>query len=156
MPITIESTAFDAGETIPGKYTGEGPDVSPPLRWSGVPPGTRELALVCDDPDAPRPQPWVHWVIYGLPGTLAGLPEDVPKDARLNLPAHQGPTDFGRIGYGGPMPPKGHGRHRYFFRLYALDAALELPPGLDKTRLLTAIRPHVIGEGEIVGTYERK
>jgi Raf kinase inhibitor-like YbhB/YbcL family protein len=157
MPITIESPAFANGEPIPTKHTGEGPDVSPPLRWSGLPEGTRELALICDDPDAPRAEPWVHWVLYGLSAPVAGLPEGLPKDARLAQPAaHQGGTDFGRVGYGGPMPPKGHGRHRYFFRLYALGQALELAPGLDKKKLLAALRPHVIGEGVLMGTYERK
>ena len=157
MPITIESPAFPNGEAIPRKHTGEGDDVSPELRWSGLPEGTRELALVCDDPDAPRAEPWVHWVLYGLSPAATGLPEGVPAEASLKSPsARQGPSDFERVGYGGPMPPRGHGRHRYYFRLYALGKALDLPAGLDKDALLTSIRPHVLGEGELLGTYERK
>jgi Raf kinase inhibitor-like YbhB/YbcL family protein len=157
MSIRLESPAFASGAPIPKKHTGEGPDVSPSLRWSGLPEGTQALALICDDPDAPRAEPWVHWVIYGLPPTLEGLPEGVSTDAVLEQPkARQGVTDFGRVGYGGPMPPKGHGRHRYFFRLYALGHAVDLPAGLDKAQVLAAIRPHVLGEGELLGTYERK
>jgi Raf kinase inhibitor-like YbhB/YbcL family protein len=157
MTIRIESPRFRDGETIPKMYTGEGPDVSPPLTWTGLPAGTRTLAPVCDDPDAPSAEPWVHWVIYGLPATLGGLPEGLPKQPRLdNPPARQGGNDFGRTGYGGPMPPKGHGTHHYHFRLYALDDEVDLPPGVDKARLLAAIHPHVLASGELVGTYERK
>jgi Raf kinase inhibitor-like YbhB/YbcL family protein len=157
MSIHIESAAFAGGQPIPKKYTGEGPDVSPPLRWSGVPSRTQSLALVCDDPDAPRAEPWVHWILYGLPPSVDSLPEGLPADASLRQPAaRQGRTDFGRVGYGGPMPPKGHGVHHYHFKLYALDQAVNLPPEIDKPRLLAAIRPHVIEEGELVGTYERK
>jgi Raf kinase inhibitor-like YbhB/YbcL family protein len=158
MSITLESAAFKDGQPIPRKHTGEGTDVSPELHWSGVPPEARELALVCEDPDAPRTDPWVHWVIYGMPPATRGLPEGVPVRARVDSPsAQQGKTDFaGRVGYGGPMPPKGHGRHRYFFRLYALDEALHLPAGLDKSQLMTAIEEHLLGTGELVGTYERK
>jgi Raf kinase inhibitor-like YbhB/YbcL family protein len=158
MAIIIESPAFKDGQPIPQKYTGEGADVSPALRWSGIPAEAAELALICDDPDAPRADPWVHWVIYGLPASATGLPEGVPTQKTLESPpARQGPNDFaGRIGYGGPMPPKGHGRHRYHFRLYALESALGLAPGLDKTALLDAIGPHVLGQGELMGTYERR
>jgi hypothetical protein len=157
MPILLDSPTFRHGEPIPSPHTGEGADVSPALRWSGLPEGTRALALVCDDPDAPRAEPWVHWVLYGLAPTIGGLPEGLARTATVSdPPARQGPTDSGPAGYRGPMPPRGHGRHRYFFRLYALKEALELPPGLDKARLLAAIRPHVIGEGELMGTYERK
>jgi Raf kinase inhibitor-like YbhB/YbcL family protein len=144
------------GATIPQKHTGEGPNVSPALRWSGVPPGTRQLALICDDPDAPRAEPWVHWVLYGLPPTIDGLSEGLATDVTLETPpARQGVNDSGRTGYSGPLPPRGHGRHRYFFRLYALGEVLDLPPGVDKETLLAAIRPHVLAEGELVGTYER-
>jgi Raf kinase inhibitor-like YbhB/YbcL family protein len=157
MPIAVESPEFRNGEPIPKKHTGEGPDVSPRLRWSGVPEGARELALVCEDPDAPRAEPWVHWVLYGLSPSIRELPEGVSKEARPAGPAaHQGPNDSRSVGYSGPMPPRGHGRHRYFFRLYALGQALDLPPGLDKAKLLAAIRPHVIAEGELMGTYERR
>jgi Raf kinase inhibitor-like YbhB/YbcL family protein len=158
MPIHLESSSFKNGQPIPRKHTGEGTDVSPELHWSGVPPETRELALVCEDPDAPRADPWVHWMIYGLPPGTRALPEGVPGRPHVDAPpAEQGKTDFaGRVGYGGPMPPKGHGPHRYFFRLYALDAALHLPPGLAKPQLMAAIEEHLLERGELVGTYERK
>jgi Raf kinase inhibitor-like YbhB/YbcL family protein len=157
MSIHIQSAAFQSGQPIPKKYTGEGPDVSPPLRWSGVPAQAKSLVLVVDDPDAPKAEPWVHWLLYDLPPSVKDLPEGVPAKANLDAPAaRQGKTDFGRVGYGGPMPPKGHGVHHYHFKLYALDQALDLPPGIDKPKLLDAIGPHVIEEGELVGTYERK
>ena len=157
MAISIQSSAFGSGEAIPKKHTGEGEDVSPALTWSGVPAEAKELALICDDPDAPRPEPWVHWVIYDMPATLKGLPEGVAKDATLGEPPDvlQGKNSWDRIGYGGPMPPPGHGVHHYHFKLYALDAALEFPSGLTKDELLERIRPHVIAEAELVGTYER-
>jgi Raf kinase inhibitor-like YbhB/YbcL family protein len=157
MKITLESPAFAPGKPIPRKYTGEGEDVSPPLKWVGVPKEAKELALICDDPDAPRPEPWVHWVIYKLPANLTELPENVPKQASPARPsgALQGKNSWGRIGYGGPMPPPGHGVHHYHFKLYALDAVLDLAPGLTKDDLLKKIRPHIIAEGELIGTYQR-
>jgi Raf kinase inhibitor-like YbhB/YbcL family protein len=132
-------------------------DVSPPLTWTGLPDGTKELVLIVDDPDAPTPQPWVHWVIYGLPGDLDRLPEGVAKDAQLAEPAgaRQGKNSWNQIGYRGPAPPKGHGVHHYHFKLYALDAKLGIGKGLDKGGLLKAMDGHVIGRGELVGTYER-
>jgi len=148
--MTLSSSAFEPGRPIPKKYTGEGPDVSPPLAWSGVPKGTRELALICDDPDAPRPKPWVHWVVYGLPADLAGLKEGQGGGGI------GGATDFGHTRYGGPMPPPGHGVHRYYFRLYALDAPLEKAPGWTKERLLSEMKGHVLETAELMGTYERK
>jgi Raf kinase inhibitor-like YbhB/YbcL family protein len=158
MIVSISSTAFQAGQPIPRKYAGEGDDVSPPLAWS-VPPGTKELALICDDPDAPRPEPWVHWVLYGLPGDLSAIPENIPKAQRqLTAPiqAVQGVNDFGRIGYGGPMPPRGHGLHHYHFKLYALNTPLNFPPGATKARLLDAMKGKLMVEGRLIGTYERK
>jgi Raf kinase inhibitor-like YbhB/YbcL family protein len=156
MKITIESTAFEPGKQIPKKYTGEGQDVSPPLTWTGVPKEAKELALICDDPDAPRPQPWVHWVIYGMAPSVSGLPEGVPAGPRVqNPPALQGKNTGNKIGYNGPMPPPGHGVHHYHFKVYALDAELKLAPGLTKDELLKRIKPHVIAEGELVGTYQR-
>jgi len=157
MKITIESPVFKDNEPIPRKYTGEGEDVSPPLRWSGVPEGTRELALIVDDPDAPRPEPWVHWVIYKLPPTLTDLPEGVPATEMLSEPAGavQGNNTWPKVGYNGPMPPPGHGVHHYHFKLYALDAALDAAPGLDKKALLAKMQGHVLAEGELVGTYQR-
>lgn len=158
----ITSTAFKPGEPIPAKYTDDGDDVSPPLAFSGVPEGTHELALICDDPDAPspkkpRPDPWVHWVLYKIPPQTKALAEGVPGSARLDDPpgALQGKNSWPTTGYRGPAPPPGSGTHRYFFKLYALDTELELEPGADKAALLKAMSDHVLGEGELVGTYER-
>src|SRR5690348_7136437 len=119
MSIRITSDAFQNDKPIPTKYTGDGEDVSPALAWTGHPAGTKELALICDDPDAPRAEPWIHWVIYKLPPTLTGLPENVPKDKKLAQPggALQGSNDFKKFGYGGPAPPRGHGVHHYRFHL---------------------------------------
>lgn len=153
----LESPAFQAGAAIPKKYTGEGPDLSPPLVWSEVPDGACELALICDDPDAPTAQPWVHWVIWGLDPKLTGLPEGLGRQATLSSPAaSQGRTDFGRAGYGGPMPPRGHGVHRYSFRLFALGQKLKLVPGATKAQLLQTIQGRILAEASLLGTYERK
>jgi Raf kinase inhibitor-like YbhB/YbcL family protein len=146
----LSSTAFKAGSLIPRTYTGEGRDVSPPLAWSDPPEDTAAFALICDDPDAPRAEPWVHWVAYGIDRTVRALPEGA-QDGFVS-----GRNDFGRSGYGGPMPPRGHGLHHYHFVLYALDKALELAPGLTKAELLRAIDGHVLEEAELVGTYERE
>lgn len=146
----LTSTAFEANATIPTKHTGEGEDVSPGLAWTGAPEGTQEFALICDDPDAPVPEPWIHWVIYKIPGDRDNLTEG----EKSGLP--EGITGWGEPGYRGPMPPPGHGVHRYFFKLYALDAALDLAPGATKAELLAAMEGHVLAEGELIGTYERK
>ena len=164
MKIELTSTAFQEGQRIPAKYTGESDDVSPPLAWKSVPEGTQQLALICDDPDAPSrknpgPQPWVHWVIYGIPATAQGLPEGIARVARPEKPAGilQGKNSWpdDNIGYHGPMPPPKSGDHRYFFRLYALDVKLPSEPGLDKKALLNAMRDHILGEGHLMGTYSR-
>lgn len=167
MTMKITSTAFENGAAIPAKYTGVGDDVSPPLAWSGAPDGTKSLALICDDPDAPsrakpRPEgPWVHWVLYNVPAATAELGEAVPRVAEPPQPAgaRQGKNDFGsdNVGYRGPMPPKGSGPHRYYFKIYALDAQLDLAPqDATKKSLLTAMQGHVLAEGELMGTFERK
>jgi Raf kinase inhibitor-like YbhB/YbcL family protein len=157
MSIQISSDAFSPGSTIPVRYTADGDDVSPPLKWSGVPENTRELALIVEDPDAPQPTPFVHWVIYKIPPNADGLSEGVPARAHPATPAGavQGKTSFKKIGYGGPAPPKGHGTHHYHFRLFALDAPLEVQGELDKKSLLAAMSGHVLEQGELVGTYER-
>ncbi len=160
MPIEVTSPAFSEGRRIPQKHTGEGADLSPPLCWSGVPEGTRELVLICDDPDAPTAEPWVHWVIYKIPATLAGLPEGIEKKARLKDPAGalQGKNSWPSgqtIGYRGPMPPPNHGTHRYFFKLYALEGKLVVEPGRAKAAVLQEIKGHVLAEGQLMGTYER-
>lgn len=157
MAIKVKSSAFEEGQPIPVRHTGDGADVSPPLTWEGVPAGARSLALIMDDPDAPRPEPWVHWVLWGLPGDRTGLPEGVARAERVEALAGalQGKNSWGGAGYQGPAPPKGHGVHRYFFRLYALDAAPKLPPGATKEQVLGAIRGHTLAEGVLMGTYKR-
>jgi Raf kinase inhibitor-like YbhB/YbcL family protein len=121
MSIEVTSTAFQQGMSVPKQYTGDGADQSPPLRWSEPPSGTKSIALICDDPDAPRGT-WVHWVLFNLPIQNRELEEGVPTTATLSSRAKQGKNDFGNIGYGGPAPPKGKA-HRYFFKLYALGRA---------------------------------
>lgn len=159
MSMTIESPAFKSTAVVPRKHTGDGADVSPPLAWTGVPTGTVELALICDDPDAPTPQPWVHWVIAKIPASKTSLPEGVPRTGKLDDPpgAVQGvsswPSD--NLGYRGPAPPPGHGTHHYHFKLYALSSALPVSPGLTKAQLLAAMEGHVLAEAELIGTYER-
>ncbi len=159
--LTLTSSAFAHGEPIPQQYTGEGKDLSPPLAWSNVPEGVQEFALICDDPDAPRDEPWVHWVIYKIPGDVRSLPEGIPRQAVLTNPpgARQGVNSWpsNNLGYRGPMPPPGHGPHRYFFKLYALDAKLDLPAGKPtKEKLLGAMQGHILAETELMGIYERK
>ncbi len=148
--IRVTCPEFQPGERIPTKYTGEGDDVSPPLAWSDRPSGTAELALICDDPDAPVAQPWVHWVVYKIPGDAEGFPEGSAPGTL------QGANDFGNTGYGGPMPPPGHGTHRYYFRVYALKEALDLnSPGASKEDVLSAMEGKILDQGELVGTYSR-
>ncbi|MDQ3965818.1 MAG: YbhB/YbcL family Raf kinase inhibitor-like protein [Actinomycetota bacterium] len=151
MAIQVSSPAFEQGGTIPKKHTGEGQDVSPTLTWTGLPDGTKEIALICDDPDAPTPEPWVHWVVYKIPADVTGFREGSTQGGAL-----EGMNDFGTPGYGGPMPPRSHGVHHYHFKVYALGTELEAAAGLTKGQLLEAMQGHVLDEGELVGTYERK
>jgi Raf kinase inhibitor-like YbhB/YbcL family protein len=153
MSIELTSTAFQPGATIPKQYTGDGADRSPPLRWSEPPVGTKSLALICDDPDAPRGT-WVHWVLFDLPAETREVEEGVPTTETLDNGAKQGKNDFGKIGYGGPAPPKGK-PHRYFFKLYALDVAVDLPPRVTKAQLLDAMKGHILAEKQLVGNYGR-
>lgn len=159
MTITVSSSAFAQNERIPKKYTGEGEDVSPPLAWTGLPAETRELALICDDPDAPIAEPWVHWVIYNIPAAAQGLPEGVARVEKPPVPAGavQGKNHWPKdnLGYLGPMPPPGHGTHHYHFTLYALSEPLSLPPGLTKAELLKKIQGKVLAQGRLTGTYSR-
>jgi Raf kinase inhibitor-like YbhB/YbcL family protein len=157
MSFIIESSAFAAGQPIPRRHTGDGEDLSPPLEWRGVPDAAGALALVVDDPDAPTNEPWVHWLIYKIPATCEGLPEGVPPIVRPPFPAgvRQGRNSWKTAGYRGPAPPRGHGVHRYFFKLYALDKALEIPEGVDKPGLVKAIDPRIIAVAEVMGTYQR-
>jgi|SRR5579872_2967779 len=158
MAIVIQSSAFKQNHLIPRKHTGDGDDGSPPLSWTGIPAQAKELALIVDDPDAPTPEPWVHWLLYKIPVETDGLAEKIPPALRVAAPggALQGKNSWPKgIGYRGPAPPKGHGLHHYHFKLYALDVQLDLDPGIDKAALMAAFDGHVIAEGELIGTYQR-
>lgn len=147
MALSLTSGAFEHGERIPERHSGEGEDVSPPLSWDEVPEGTESLALIVDDPDAPSGT-FVHWLAWGIDPQSRGLDEG-------ESPPSQGAGGFGDVGYRGPAPPPGHGPHRYIFRVYALDATPELAPGAGREELEAAIEGHVIESGELMGTYER-
>jgi len=157
MTLTLSSTAFENGDDIPAKYTCEGQDVSPPLKWDGVPADTRSLVLIVDDPDAPDPQAprmtWVHWVVYNIPVEADGLPEGVSCRA-MPAGAEEGVNDWKKIGYGGPCPPVG--RHRYFHKLYALDILLDVMKKPTKSQIEAAMQGHVIGQAELMGTYIKR
>lgn len=148
----LTSSAFAAGGAIPSKHTGEGADVSPALAWRDAPPDAKSFAVICHDPDAPLVTPgrygYVHWVLYNIPATVTALAEGTAEHT-------QGVSDFGTPGYGGPMPPEGHGTHHYFFWLLALDADLQLPPGLAMWDLLAKVEAHTLAMNRLVGTYRR-
>ena len=154
MNIQITSTAFADGKNIPVKFTCDGSDASPPLAWSHAPAGANSFALIADDPDAPMGT-WVHWVIYNMPATEVVLAESIAKAAALDDGRMQGINSFGNTGYGGPCPPPGK-PHRYFFKLYALDVMLDLKPGATKAQLVKAMEGHVLAQGQLMGTYQRK
>ena len=155
MPLKLVSSAFAQNGEIPAKYTCEGQDISPPLAWSDMPPGTKSFALVVDDPDAPDPAApkltWVHWVLYNIPPNATGLAEAVKQ-----LPAGtlEGRNDWKRTGYGGPCPPIG--RHRYFHKLYALDTVLADLGQPTKSKLEAAMQSHVLARAELIGTYQKR
>ena len=153
MSFQISSTAFSPNEMIPKKFTCEGPDTSPQLSWNGAPAGTKTLALIVDDPDAPAGT-WVHWVIYNIPANTNELPEGVEKQEQLSSGALQGRNDFRKTGYGGPCPPAGK-PHRYFFKLYALDTSLDLKAGANKADVERAIKNHTLGNAELIGRFGR-
>ena len=153
MAFELTSTAFAPGEPIPPKYTCDGQDISPPLQWSDPPQGTQNLALICDDPDAPVGT-WVHWVLYNLPAQARSLPEAVPSQAELSDGSRHGKNGWGRLDYGGPCPPSG--THRYFFKLYALDTVLDLEAGADKKQVLQAMEGHILAQAELMGVYSRQ
>lgn len=150
--IKLTSPVFKDHGAIPTRHTGEGEDVSPELGWTDPPDGTKSFAVVCHDPDAPLVENgtygFVHWVLYNLPGSTTGLSEGTEKGTN-------GVTNFDSSAYGGPMPPEGHGVHHYFFWVLALDAALDLEPGLTLWQLLEKIEPHLLGMNRLVGTYQR-
>jgi Raf kinase inhibitor-like YbhB/YbcL family protein len=151
MDFQLTSTAFEEGRPIPRKYSGEGQNVSPPLKWTDPPPGTRSFALVCEDPDAPRGT-FTHWVAFNLPAVSREVSEAVPAEEGEANGMRQGTNDFGKVGYGGPKPPPGK-PHRYVFKLFALDTRIDLPAAVKKDKLLAALRGHVRGEAQLVGTY---
>jgi Raf kinase inhibitor-like YbhB/YbcL family protein len=150
----LTSTAFKAGEAIPAQYTCDGKNISPPLQWTGTPAETKSFVLIVDDPDAPNGT-WTHWLAYDLPSGTNELSENVPPSQFIAGKAKQGLNDFKRLGYGGPCPPPGK-PHRYFFKLYALDALLDLKPGVGRREIEGAIGPHLLAQGQLIGTYQRK
>ena len=152
--IQLTSAAFADGQPIPVKYTADALDISPPLAWSNAPADAKSFALIADDPDAPAGD-WTHWVIYDLPPATATLAEDQLKVAQFRNGTKQGLNDFKKTGYNGPAPPPGKA-HRYYFKLYALDATTSLAPGAAKADLLKAMDGHLLGEGQLMGTYQRQ
>ena len=160
MPeLIVTSEALEPGKPIPVEFTGDGADLSPPLAWAGAPEGAKSFALICDDPDAPTPKPWVHWVIYGIPGEVTELPGGITKEPTLTQPENlrgvmQGKNGWGQVGYRGPAPPPGK-PHRYYFTVYALDEALPLEAELNKDALLAAMEGHVLAKGQLMATYQR-
>ena len=152
MAIQLTSEAFSDGTMIPKRFTCDGADISPPLSWSDLPTETGSLALICDDPDAPVGT-WDHWVLFNIPATATGLPEDVSAKASLDDGSIHGNNSWGRPGYGGPCPPGG--THRYFFKLYALDTKLDLKTGATKSQLVKAMEGHILAQGQLMGTYRR-
>lgn len=153
MKLEVASSSFPADGTIPRKFTCDADDRSPELHWSKLPSGTKSIALIADDPDAPVGT-WVHWVLFNLPPDTQSLPEGVPKKESLDNGALQGTNDFGNVGYGGPCPPPGK-PHRYFFKLYALDSNLNLKSGAKKADVERAMKGHVLAQGEFMGRYGR-
>ena len=149
---TLKSSAFENGAPIPAEYTADGANTSPPLTISGLPEGTVTMALIVDDPDAPSGT-WVHWVLWNIPASANSLQEGIGRSPTRADGIRQGVTDFRRAGYGGPCPPSG--THRYFFRLAALDAVLDLPENATRAQLEAAMQGHVLGTAELMGTYAR-
>jgi len=152
MAISVSSSAFKEGGMIPAKYTCDGNDLSAPLAWSGIPEGTKSIAVISDDPDAPVGT-WVHWVMWNIPAAAIGLEEGVSAKPQLPDGSRQGLSDFGRPGYGGPCPPSG--THRYYFKVYALDTMLDLPSNARKADLVKAMKGHILAEGQLMGKYSR-
>ncbi len=148
MDFHLTSQAFKGNESIPSKYTCEGENVSPPLRWTGAPQGTKSFVLIVDDPDAPS-KTWIHWVVYNIPETISESKEGSAPSGAL-----QGVNDYRSNDYKGPCPPSG--RHRYFFKIYALDQPLQLPKGATKQQVEKAMQPHILGKAELIGTYQKK
>jgi Raf kinase inhibitor-like YbhB/YbcL family protein len=153
LEIKITSPAFEEGGLIPKKYTCDGSNVSPPLRWDSVPDGTESIAIICEDPDAPSGT-WMHWILFNLPAECRELAENIPDDETLHDSTRQGINDFGSIGYSGPCPP--WGIHRYFFKIFALDCTLDIVHLVDKDILNLAMGDHILATGQLMGRYQRK
>lgn len=160
--LELTSSAFGHGQRMPIDYTRDGLNASPDLAWSRPPEGTRSYALICEDPDAPTAEPFLHWLIFDIPAETRKLarrelPEGVEKEAKPPVPAgaSQGTNDFGNFGYDGPSPPAGHGTHHYHFQLFALDRILDLQAGCRKADLLRALKGRVLAKGELIGIYSR-
>jgi Raf kinase inhibitor-like YbhB/YbcL family protein len=153
MTLQLTSPAFRNGERIPQEFTADGKNQSPPLKWANVPEGTKSLALICDDPDAPMGT-WVHWVLYDMTVGLNDLEQGIPPMRLVLNGAKQGLNSFRKIGYGGPSPPPGKA-HRYFFKLFALDTNLNVQPDVDAKKLEAAISGHILGEAQLIGLYSR-
>ncbi len=149
----IESPVFRDGSEIPENFTCHGDNHSPPLKWTNVPASAREFALICEDPDAPRNPPFIHWVVYNIKNDVFELPEGISTEDLQTDKFSQGVNSEGNTGYMGPRPPPNTGTHRYYFRLFALDQKMNLPPNLDKDQLEDALTGHIIGEAEIVGRH---
>lgn len=153
----LDSEDFKAGEQIPTRFTCDGQNVPPRLNWYyNVPENAVTFALICDDPDAPSKTPWVHWVVYNIPFERSNLDHIIDRSERFIDGTMQGKNSFPNIGYDGPCPPKGHGKHRYYFKLYALNTSLKLKPGATKEEVEAAMKGHVLAVAELMGTYERK
>jgi Raf kinase inhibitor-like YbhB/YbcL family protein len=152
MTISLTSSAFIEGAMIPQRYSCDGEDISPPIAWSNVPPGTRSFALICDDPDAPVGT-WDHWVVYNIPAHVTSLNEGIAEKSIVDNGAVHGNNSWGRIGYGGPCPPSG--THRYFFKIFALDTLLDLKSGSTSSQLVNAMEGHILAQGQLMGRYQR-
>jgi len=153
MSMKLGTTAFPSEGPIPARHSKKGGNISPPLFWSGLPAGTRSLALIVDDPDAPSGV-FVHWLMYGIPPTSTGLEEHLPPSRALPDGSRQGRNGFHELGYGGPQPPRG--THRYFFHLYALDSMPDIAPGATRPELDRAMQGHILEETQLFGTFEHR
>ena len=159
MALHLRSSVFENGRPLPPDFARDGKDLSPPLSWTGVPEDTKELVVICDDPDAPGyPSPFVHWVVYGIAPTVTELPAGIHPGGRLMIPVtlDQGRNSFGPLGYGGPQPPVGDSPHHYFFRLYCVSRPLGLAPGATRTEVLQAMKGAILAEAELLGRFERR
>jgi hypothetical protein len=153
LEIKIISPAFEDGALIPKKYTCDGKNISPPLKWGSLPSGTESIVIICEDPDAPAGT-WVHWILFNLPADCRELAENIPDDETLPDGTRQGINDFGSIGYGGPCPP--WGTHRYLFKIFALDGTIDIVHLADKKFLILVMEGRIIAEGCLTGKYQKK